>query len=46
VWKKRHFAKYENGIVYTWRSGKTSWSTYNGSMTSWKMAKLAEEVES
>lgn len=46
VWEKRHFAKYENGIVYTWRSGKTSWSTYNGSMTSWKMAKLAEEVES
>ena len=46
VWEKRHFAKYENGIVYTWRSGKTSWSTYNGSMTGWKMAKLAEEVES
>ena len=22
VWEKRHFAKYENGIVYTCRSGK------------------------
>lgn len=23
---KRHFAKYENGAVYTWDSGRTSWS--------------------
>lgn len=45
VWEKRHFAKYENGIVYTWRSGKTSWSG-SGNRTGWKMAKLAEEVES
>ena len=24
-WRKRHFAKYENGIVYAWGNGTTSW---------------------
>lgn len=42
VWKKRHFAKYENGIVYTWFRGETSWSG-SGNRTGWKMAKLAEK---
>ena len=42
-WLKRHFAKYENGIVYTWISGYTSWSTLNNHTISWKYAKLAEE---
>lgn len=46
VWQKRHFAKYENGKVYTWRSGRTSWSSCTCAMISWEMAKLAEEVES
>lgn len=41
VWEKRHFAKYENGIVYAWDEGTTSWSG-GGSRTSWEMAKLAE----
>jgi hypothetical protein len=45
VWRKRHFAKYENGIVYTWGNGATSWSN-DGSRLGWKIAKLAEEVES
>lgn len=26
VWKCRYFSKYENGKVYTWVDGKTSWS--------------------
>lgn len=45
LWRKRHFAKYENGIVYTWYGGATSWSS-SGDRTGWEMAKLAEEVES
>ena len=45
-WLKRHFAKYENGIVYTWISGYTSWSTLNNHTISWKYAKLAEEWDS
>ena len=42
-WAKRHFAKYEDGEVYTWTSGNTSWTT-EGQMA-WKYAKLAEEGE-
>lgn len=26
VWKCRYFSKYENGKVYAWVDGKTSWS--------------------
>lgn len=39
-WKKRHFAKYENGLVYAWNNGETSWTTV--AITGWKYAKLAE----
>lgn len=47
AWKKRYFAKYENGIVYAWDEGTTSWSACESNdITSWKMAKLAESVES
>lgn len=45
TWEKRHFAKYENGIVYAWISGETSWSANRGNITNWKMAKLAESEE-
>ena len=44
-WRKRHFAKYENGIVYAWGNGKTSWSVYSNNVTDWKFAKLAESEE-
>lgn len=48
TWERRYFAKYENGKVYTWLGGATSWST-NGTddyyMADWKMAKLAEGEE-
>lgn len=39
-WVKRHFAKYENGRVYAWNHGTTSWS---GQMcTVCELAKLPE----
>ena len=42
-WVKKHFAKVENGIVYAWNNGKTSWTTEG--MVDWKYAKLAEGEE-
>lgn len=42
-WEKRHFVKYENGDVYAWDHGRTSWTT--GNVTYWKYAKLAESNE-
>ena len=43
-WLRRHFAKYENGTVYAWDGGDTSWSG-GDVMTMWKYAKLAESEE-
>lgn len=40
-WHKRHFAKYEESIVYVWGYGDTSWTT--DLMEAWEYAKLAEE---
>ena len=45
-WLERHFAKYENGDVYAWVDGQTSWtSLYEEEVTAWKYAKLAESEE-
>ena len=45
-WMKRHFAKYENGVVYAWRDRYTSWTVLNNEdVTAWKYAKLAETEE-
>ena len=42
-WKKRHFAFFDNGMIYAWESGLTSWSIENHArVVSWKYAKLAE----
>lgn len=41
-WWPRHFAKFEDGEVFTWDYGKTSWST-NGDTTCWNHAKLVKE---
>ena len=38
-WARRYFAKYENGIIYTWDVGRTSWSA--DGVTTWNFAKLA-----
>lgn len=40
-WLKRYFAKYENGSVFAWNGGKTSWSS-EGHATAWVLAKLPE----
>lgn len=45
AWRRRYFAKYENGIVYVWSGGTTSWSAYSSDIGDWKMAKLAESEE-
>ena len=40
-WLKRHFAKYENGKVYVFNDGRTSWSC--GGITHWEETKLWED---
>ena len=43
-WCKRHFAKCDKyGLVYTWKSGRTSWTEEDLSV--WSYAKLAESEE-
>ena len=39
-WLERHFAKYENGNVYAWVDGQTSWT--GADKIKWRYAKLAE----
>lgn len=42
-WIKRYFARYEDGNVYCWLSGKTSWTaTCELSIGHWDCTKLAE----
>ena len=45
AWRNRYFAKFENGTVYTWLGGATSWSVDSCDVTDWKFAKLAESEE-
>ena len=42
-WLERHFAKYENGDVYAWVDGQTSWT--GADKIKWRFAKLAESEE-
>ena len=43
-WLKKYFAKYEDGIVYVWNLGRTSWSAPNNkSVSAWQYAKLIED---
>ena len=45
-WLRRYFAKYENGRVYAWSVGRTSWTANTvAHMTSYAYAKLAKEEE-
>ena len=45
-WLRRHFAKYENKLIYTWKDSRTSWTELNNkNVTGWKYAKLAESEE-
>ena len=45
AWRRRYFAKYENGIVFAWENGLTSWSAHRSNVVGWKIAKLAESEE-
>ena len=42
-WQRSYFAKYEDGFVYTWIAGATSWT--GADEIKWKYAKLAESEE-
>ena len=46
-WQRFHFAKYEDGFVYTWIAGATSWTAAGyeagGNVYKWNFAKLAED---
>lgn len=42
TWKCRYFAKYEDGKVYTWCGGRTSWSNViSYEPVNWEYAELA-----
>lgn len=45
-WANRHFAKYENGVVYAWFNGATSFSTPTTKSDEWRYAKLAKNEDS
>lgn len=42
-WLKRYFAKYEDGYVYAWGNGCTSWNADN--MYAWNYVKLVGSEE-
>ena len=46
-WERRYFANYENGTVYAWQGGLTSWTTHwmTTRITECRYAKLAESEE-
>lgn len=42
-WNKRYFAKYENGKVWAYPAGATSWSNEDKDLTTWELVRIAEE---
>ena len=45
-WTKRYFAKYEDGVIYAWNNGVTSWTANDDEcVIAWSFAKLAESEE-
>ena len=42
-WVRRHFVKYEDGVIYAWNDGRTSWT--ENDVTAWPYAKLEESNE-
>ena len=45
-WTKRYFAKYEDGVVYAWNNGVTSWTANDDEcVIAWSFTKLAESEE-
>lgn len=45
AWERRHFAKYENGKVFSFSDGRTSWSSNENETLEWEYAKLAKREE-
>lgn len=44
TWNKRYFARYEDGNVYAWLNGKTSWTAIcEFSFGHWDYTKLADD---
>ena len=44
TWRHGHFAKFENGVVYTWYFGSTSFTVRDqNKFDAWKFAKLSQE---
>lgn len=44
TWNKRYFARYEDGNVYAWLNGKTSWTAIcEFSVGHWDYTKLADD---
>ena len=44
LWKHKYFAKYENGKIYAWADGRTSWSANESNdIIDWSFAKLIKE---
>ena len=46
LWRRRYFAFYENGKVYAFDSGKTSWSAGTNNLSDlipWDLAEVVEE---
>lgn len=44
-WRPRYFARFEDGKIFVWTAGTTSFSSYNfDNVTSWKQGKLAEDT--
>lgn len=44
-YEKKYFAKYDNGKVYTWYGGRTSWTTHGENDTSFWSPNQVELVE-
>lgn len=44
-WEKRYFAKYQDGYIYTYADGSTSWSSDGMLLVKWEHGKLANETE-
>lgn len=44
-WHRGYFAKYDNGVVFTWMFTFTSQNTPNGNISAWRFAELEEAGE-
>lgn len=44
-WRRRYFAKFENGVIYAWADGTTSFSNDGNCVTNWRQVKLYKEYE-